>query len=245
LEALGINLGYLLVQILMFGIIFVTLRAWVYKPVIAMLAKRRASIAQGLEDARVAADARSNAEEEAKKVLAEAQIKAADVIREATERADKVEHEFRAQSEAEIAKLRENSRVEMNQERERYLSELRGQVAVLAIAAAQKIIGETLDEKRQHALLDEFFSGVKNGKVVVLEGEDWSGSSAEITSALPLSSDEQATVKKDVLSKLGAEATISYRVDPAILGGLVVRVGDRIVDGSVNGQLQGLRQNLK
>jgi F-type H+-transporting ATPase subunit b len=245
LEALGINLGYLLVQIFMFGIVFVTLRAWIYKPVLAMLEKRRTAIAQGLEDARVAADARANAEEDAKKIIAEAQIKANDVLREATERADKVEHEFRAHSEAELAKMRETSHTEMDQERERYLSELRGQVAILAIAAAQKIIGETLDEKRQHALLNEFFSGVKNGKVVVLEGTDFSGASAEITSALPLSADEQSSVKKDILSRLGAEATISYKVDPAILGGLIVRVGDHVVDGSVNGQLQGLRQSLK
>jgi len=48
-----------------------------------------------------------------------------------------------------------------------------------------------------------------------------------------------------VLSKLGDSATISFRVDPAILGGLVVRVGDRIVDGSVAGRLENLRQNLR
>jgi F-type H+-transporting ATPase subunit b len=53
-------------------------------------------------------------------------------------------------------------------ERNRILGDLRGQVASLAIAAANKLVGEALDEKKQHALLDEFFSGVKSGKVSCL-----------------------------------------------------------------------------
>ncbi|CAG0974031.1 partial F-type H+-transporting ATPase subunit delta, partial [Anaerolineae bacterium] len=103
---------------------------------------------------------------------------------------------------------------------------------------------EALDEKKQHALLDEFFSGVKSGKVVILDDADFKGDSAEITSALPLTKDEEATVRKDVLSKVGA-ANVSFRVDPSILGGLVIKVGDKVMDGSVSGRLEGLRQNLK
>ena len=38
---------------------------------------------------------------------------------------------------------------------------------------------------------------------------------------------------------------MTFRVDPAILGGLVIRVGDKVVDGSVAASLEELRQNLK
>ena len=65
-----------------------------------------------------------------------------------------------------------------------------------------------------------------------------------MTSALPLTKDEQESVKKDVLAKSGA-AAVSFRVDPAILGGLVIKVGDKILDGSVAGKLEGLRSNLR
>jgi len=127
------------------------------------------------------------------------------------------------------------------------LADLRSQVASLAIAAAQHLIGESLlqDERRQHALLDEFFSGVKSGKVVVLQEAELSGDTAEVVSALPLTLDEQEKVKREVLTKLGDQAVVKFRVDPKILGGLIVRVGDRVVDGSVAGQLQTLRQNLQ
>ena len=126
------------------------------------------------------------------------------------------------------------------------LAELRGQVATLAIAAAQKLIGESMDEKHQRTLLSEFFSGVKGGQVVVLSDEkEMDGQTAEVTSALPLTSDEQETVKRDVLARMGGTGTVVFRVDPSILGGLVIRVGDRVVDGSVAGQLEELRQNLR
>ena len=61
MEALGLNLGYLFVQIFNFLIIFIVLRAWVFKPIMGLLEKRRTAIAQGLEDARIAAEARANA----------------------------------------------------------------------------------------------------------------------------------------------------------------------------------------
>jgi len=246
LDKLGLNLGFLLVQIFSFAILFIVLRAWVFKPMMNMMEKRRKTIAQGLDDARVSAEARANAERESNKILAEAQTKAAEIVREATERAEAAAREVRASADADMAKAREHSLAEMEQERNRVLSEVRGQVAALAMAAAHKLIGATLDEKRQHDLLEEFFSGVRSGKVVVLEGEaGLRGQAAEVTSALPLTGAEQEAVKKDILSKVGQAASVTFRVDPAILGGLVVKVGDQIVDGSVSGQLQGLKQSLQ
>lgn len=245
MEKLGFNLGSILIQIASFGILFVVLRAWVYKPLMGMLEKRRNTIAQGLEDARVAAEARANAERESNQIIAEAQAKAAEVVRDATTRAEAAAREVKAEADADAAKARDNALAEVHQERDRVLSEVRGQIAALSIAATQKLIGESLDEKRQHALLNEFFSGVRSGKVTVLDGETVSGGAAEVTSALPLTDDEQQAVKTDVLSKLGNSASVTFRVDPSILGGLVVRVGDRVVDGSVAGQLQGLRQALQ
>jgi F-type H+-transporting ATPase subunit b len=243
-EQLGLNLGYLFVQIFNFAIIFVILRAWVYKPILGLLERRRTAIAEGLEDARIAAEARQNAEEEAQQVLAEAQANSSKIIREANERAEAQGREIVAEAEAEAAKKREEALAEVDSERERILGELRGQVGALAIAAAQKLISASLDEQRQRALIDQFFSGVESGEVVVLEGVEVVGASAEVTSALPLTAEEKDAVKQDVLSKVGDQATVTFRVDPAILGGLIIRVGDKVLDGSVSGQLESMRQSL-
>lgn len=244
MDRLGLNLGYLLVQIFNFAIIFVVLRAWVYKPVLGLLERRRASIAQGLEDARVAAEARANAERDAERIISEAQANANQIVREASERAETAARQVRVEAEAEIASEREAALAEIQLERERILSDVRGQVASLAMAAAQRLIGEALDAQRQHALINEFFSGVKNGKVQVLEGSTIAGASAEVTSALPLTDEEKDTVRNDMLSRLGPQANVTFRIDPIILGGLVVRVGDKVLDASVAGQLETLRQSL-
>lgn len=243
MEKLGINLGFFIFQVLNFLVLAILLYAWAYRPILRMLENRKNKIAQGLEDARVAAEARENAEKEAAKIKAEAQAEAAKIVRDATERAEIAAKEVRAAAEAEIAKAREAALAEAEGERNRMLSDLRGQVAALAIAAAQKLIGEALDEKRQHALLDEFFSGVKSGKVVVLEGAEVSGQAAEVISALPLTQAEEEAVKKDILTRVGAQA-VTFRVDPSILGGLVIKVGDKVLDGSMAGKLEDLRQRL-
>jgi F-type H+-transporting ATPase subunit b len=62
LAGLGISLGYLLVQIFNFLIIATVIYLLILKPIVNLLNKRRSAVAQGLEDARVAAEARANAE---------------------------------------------------------------------------------------------------------------------------------------------------------------------------------------
>lgn len=244
MEGLGINLGYLFVQIISFLVVLVILHAWVYRPVLNMLQERRKKIAQGLEDARVASEARANAEQEAEKVIDQAQEESNRIISEGSERAEQAALEIRQEAEQDAEQTRQAAIAEAEHIKDQALGELRGQVAVLAIAAAHKIVGEALDEKKQHQIINEFFSGVRGGEVIALEGEAVSGASAEVTSALPLTEAEQETVRTDIIEQLGPGAAISFRVDPSILGGVVIRVGDKVIDGSVSGRLTELQQSL-
>jgi F-type H+-transporting ATPase subunit b len=249
LEGLGINLGYLLVQIANFAIIFVVILVWVVKPVLGLLEKRRTAIAQGLEDAQEAAEARENAEAEAARIISEAQLKSTEIVKEASGRAEVAVKQLHADAEKSAVDIRGGAKSDVEDERNRMLRELRGQVSALAIAAAHKLIGESLmqDTERQQALIDEFFSGIKGATVVVLDGTELSGEEVIVTSALPLSDQEQETIKKDLLSRSGGrvdEVVFTFDVDPSILGGLVIRVGDRVVDGSVANQLQEMSTSL-
>ncbi|MEK7808479.1 MAG: F0F1 ATP synthase subunit B [Chloroflexota bacterium] len=243
MESLGINLGFFLVQVLNFLILVIVLYAWAYKPILKMLDDRKAKIAQGLEDARIAGEARANAEKEATKIVQDAQNDAAKRVAESAQRAEQAARDVTAAAEAEKAKILQAAAVDAEAVRNAALGDFRSQVAALALAAAHQVIGDVLkrDEKYAHSLVEEFFSGVKAGKVTVLEGVTVSGAAAEVTSALPLTNDEQANVKKSLSGVSG----VNFRVDPNILGGLIVRVGDRIVDGSARGKLEGLRQSVK
>ncbi len=243
MEGLGINLGFLILQILNFLILMLVLYAWIYKPVLKLLGERKAKIAQSLEDSRIASEARANAEKQAAKIIAEAQTEAARKVTEATQTAEQAASAVRATAEVEKARILKSARDDAELERNKVLGDLRPQVAALALAAAQQVIGGVLKKEDTYArsLIEEFFSGVKAGKVTVLEGVNAAGAAAEVTSALPLTESEQAAVKKD----LGGAKTVTFRVDPAILGGLILRVGDRIVDGSARGKLEGLRQSIQ
>ncbi|MEE3228294.1 MAG: F0F1 ATP synthase subunit B [Chloroflexota bacterium] len=241
---LGINLSYLVVQILNFFIVMLIMSFWAWKPIVKMLDERSAKIAQSLEDAKEAAEARENAQKESEKIVAEAQAERASIIAEATKRAESAASEVQKSVEQERAQLLEQAQEAAQQYKESVLLDIRPQVAAMAIAAANKIIGTELDVARQKVLVDEFFSGITAGKVSVLEGADIQGENAVVTSAITLTPDEKKQIDGGLKDKLGSETEIDFRVDPGILGGIVVRVGEHEVDGSARRQLETLQQTL-
>jgi len=69
--------------------------------------------------------------------------------------------------------------------------------------------------------------------------------SAEVTSAVALTEAQLANLKTTLAQALGQQAEISTRVDPALLGGLKVRVGSRLFDASLKTKLDSLKFALK
>ena len=136
MEKLGVNLGFFLVQLFNFLILAIVLKVWAFDPIVKMLNQRKHKIAQGLEDARVAAEARANAEKEAQKITAAAQAEAARIVSEASGRAEKAAKDVTAAADEERKRILQNAVEEAALERNKILADLRGQVAALAIAAA-------------------------------------------------------------------------------------------------------------
>ena len=93
MEALGVNLPFLLVQIVNLLIVYVVVAKWVVGPIGGLLERRRHNIAQAIEDARVASEARAAAENDAAKIIADAQAEASRIVREANERTQDVAQE--------------------------------------------------------------------------------------------------------------------------------------------------------
>jgi F-type H+-transporting ATPase subunit delta len=67
---------------------------------------------------------------------------------------------------------------------------------------------------------------------------------AHAISAAPLTEDEQRAVSSRLQQTTGGRIELTVEVDPSLLGGLVVRVGDRLIDASVRGRLERLRSRL-
>jgi F-type H+-transporting ATPase subunit delta len=67
---------------------------------------------------------------------------------------------------------------------------------------------------------------------------------AVVTSAAPLSESERDAVRDRLAAMTGGTVEIETQVDPSLLGGILVRIGDRLIDGSVRGRLERLRTRL-
>ncbi len=187
LVPLGINTGFLLAQILNFLLIFGLLSVLVWRPLMNMLDNRAATIQKGLEDAAEAARARRDAETDSEKVLAAARAEAARIVEEARGRGEEVARGVEAEARTSAESIRAEARSRSEDERNRQLADLRGQVVAIAAAMSQRIIGETLDEKRQAALISDFFAKVPDA-AKALRG------SVEVVSAMPLSEAERRTL---------------------------------------------------
>ena len=67
---------------------------------------------------------------------------------------------------------------------------------------------------------------------------------ASVTSAAPLTESEVAALTAQLSGMTGGTVEVSLSVDPELLGGVQVRLGDRLIDGSVRGRLERLRSKL-
>ncbi|MBU0704816.1 MAG: F0F1 ATP synthase subunit B [Chloroflexi bacterium] len=247
LGKLGINPLFLLSQIINFLILFGALSVFLWKPLLRNLDNRRQMLEKEKGDAAALGEERANIAAERAHALEKARGEANKIAAEAREQAKAMAEQAAQEASQKEAKVLAEARQDAEEERNRILGEMRGQIASLAIAAAHKVIGATLDEQRQQALVESFFSGIREGQVEVLpEGAAVgpAGAPVTVTSALPLTEEQQTIIRHDLSARVGGESTISFRVDPQILGGLVVRVGNRVMDGSAAGQLERLHQSL-
>jgi F-type H+-transporting ATPase subunit b len=153
-----INLFWVIVSALNFVVFFAILWTFALKPVSRMLADRQDRIEQGLKDAEQARVDRESAEAERVATLAEARREANDILA----RAQKVAQETRdadiTATKDELERMRVRAAAEIDAEKQRAIADLRSEVADLALAAAGRVVGETMTDERQRRLVDEFLA---------------------------------------------------------------------------------------
>lgn len=67
---------------------------------------------------------------------------------------------------------------------------------------------------------------------------------AEATTATPLDEVQQGQLASKLSATTGKQIRLECKVDPTVIGGVLVRIGDRVIDGSVKGQLAAIRETL-
>ncbi len=67
---------------------------------------------------------------------------------------------------------------------------------------------------------------------------------AEVVTAVPVSDKDKVKIEKGLAALVGKDLVLTLKVDPEIKGGMVAKVGDKLVDGSIRTRLQDLRRSL-
>jgi len=145
-------------QIIAFAIFVWFCMKFVWPPLITAMRERTEKIAQGLQAADKAEQDLELAKEKAVETLREAKQQAAALIEQANKRANQLVEEAKDQARAEGERLKASAQAEVEQELNRAKETLRGQIAVLSVAGAEKILGTTVDQNAHNAMLEQLAS---------------------------------------------------------------------------------------
>ncbi len=103
---------------------------------------------------------------------------------------------------------------------------------------AKRLTGMLLERRRLSSvpeIYEQYQALLLNEKGIVI---------ADVTTAVPLDAAGETMIQKQLSELVGKEVEVRTQVDPAIIGGMVARIGDNLIDGSVSNQLRRLHERL-
>lgn len=127
----------------------------VWPALLGVMEAREQKIAQGLEHAEQADKDLELAKQQAGKQLREAKEQAAAIVEQANKRASQIVEEAKEQAKVEAERIKAAADADVAREVSQAREELRGKVAVLALAGAEKILGNSVDASAHNAMLDK------------------------------------------------------------------------------------------
>lgn len=142
INAFGIDVRLIIIQMVNFAILMAALGYFLYKPVLKLLRDREEKITQGLKDAELAGQAKAEADKEKQVVLSAAHAEAGLVAERAKATAEVRAGELVSAAEAKVAQLLRDADLKAAQAKAQALKESEKEVAQIAILAAEKILRE-------------------------------------------------------------------------------------------------------
>jgi F-type H+-transporting ATPase subunit b len=157
-----INLFWVIVSAANFIVFFLIVRSLAFSGLTKTLEDRRSRIEQGLRDAEQARRDRESAERERLAALGEARREANEIINRAQKVASETREQDIAATRDELGRMRDRAAAEIDMEKQRAIAELRSEVADLALAAAGRVVGESMTGDRQRRLVADFLAESAN-----------------------------------------------------------------------------------
>jgi F-type H+-transporting ATPase subunit b len=247
-DSLGIDLPTLLWQIVAFGGLILLLNMLLFKPIRRTLDERAQRVQESMEEAERTKQQAARADEEYKARVDQAQQQALRILDEKREAAQKERDGILEQARRDAQQFLQEARTQLELEQRDAVRETRRQVAGLAVLAAGRLIGESLDIDKHRRLVEQHvaelgqplaelqtaLAGVPVGKVA----------GAQVRSAVSLTDETQAAIRVQLTRALGRDLPVTFTTDSKLIGGLVLQVADQVVDLSVARKLSDLFREL-
>src|SRR3989344_918559 len=144
LDIFGIDTRLLLVQVFNFGILVLALWYFLYRPLIALLARRQLLIEEGVKDAYAAKEERERTITEREDIITDATHEASIIIDRAKERAQEKETLLLQEAQARSERMLADARMQSEEEKKRARETNKKEIATMAILGAEKILREKI-----------------------------------------------------------------------------------------------------
>ena len=155
--------GTVIVELLTFLVMLYVLARYVYPLVVQLAEARQRAIAEELRLAEVAKAEAEASLKDAQAKLEEARKTAQTVTDSAVKSAEQLRQELRQKAEDESRRTVESARKQIEAERDQALQSVRSEVANLVVTATEKVIGETLDDRKHRQLIERAVEEVASG----------------------------------------------------------------------------------
>ena len=152
---MNINLT-LIIQMISFTAFIWFCMTYVWPPIVHALDERKKRIAEGLAAAERGAKEQELGRQRALETMHKAKADAAEIINQAQRRYNEILDQAKQDAAAEASRVKHAAEAEIEQETNRAREELRERVAVLAVAAAEKILQKEIDANAHRALVESF-----------------------------------------------------------------------------------------
>ena len=153
--------GLLFWMFLAFLVVFIILARYGFPAITNMVDERNRFINESLSKAKEAEERLAHIQQEGESILQEAREKQAQILKEAAESRNAIVEQAQQKARSEGARLLEEAKAAIEQEKKAAIADIRQQVAILSVDIAEKILRQNLrDDKSQMDLIDRMLDGV-------------------------------------------------------------------------------------
>ena len=243
---LDINWGTLLLQIANFLVMVFILWRFLFKPVVKILDERSKKVTSALEEAerkeREANEMRTEYEEK----LAETQDQMITMQQTAQEELARAKSKLLDEARQEIQTMREKAQAETQEARQQAVYQHRRELGQLVTTLSARMMRESAGDAFQRASVEGFIERLDalpaDEYRQTLDATKTEMVYVQLVSAQELDTDSLAHIEKQVRAMVGQPVEVQLKIDPSLVAGATVRFGDVVIDGSLAGQLQHLKE---